>query len=499
MTAMKKVANLGKSLSDVGTIVGKPMSEIPGPRSLPFIGSSYKYLPIFGEYKLNEWADASVKKYQKYGRLVREEIFPGLTMVHVFDPDDVRVVSKYDGKFPHRFPFEAMLKYRKDNDLPVGLTNLNGEAWYDLRMKAQTKMMRPRSVSAYLGAMESVAEDMVSKIRFVRNEDGEVEDCLQEFYRWAMESIGIVCFDTRIGVISGTDLEADEFIRNVGKFFESLIRCQLAWPFHKRLKTKTYRTAMECMEKLWSISMKYVNNSLMTSAGRQAIDSTRAAREDGLSLLLYLLTSSDLNKNEVLVLVSDFLLAGVDTTAHTIAFALYLLAKNPDKQEKLFAEIQQFAPKGQPVLPEAIDKMTYLKAVEKETARVLPTVEGTMRTLTADVLLSGYLVKKGANVFTHNSVAGKLKEYFPEPEKFIPERWLRNNNESEKIHPFAVLNFGYGARACIGRRFAQQELYLGLIKILQNFTVEYHYEDMIQVQRMINMPKVTPKFKFIDR
>lgn len=496
---MKKVANFGKSLSTVSTMTGRPMSEIPGPKSFPFIGSSYKYLPIIGEYKLAEWADASVKKYKKYGKLVREEIFPGLIMVHVFDPDDVSIVSKYDGKYPHRFPFEAMLKYRRDNNLPVGLTNLNGEAWYDLRMKAQTKMMRPRSVSSYLGPMESVAEDMVSKIRFIRDENGEVNDCLQEFYRWAMESIGIVCFDTRIGVISGTDLEADEFIRNVGKFFEALIRCQLAWPFHNSFKTKNYRTAMECMEKLWSISMKYINNSLMTSAGRQAIDSTKAAREDSLSLLMYLLTSSDLSKNEVLVLVSDFLLAGVDTTAHTIAFALYLLAKNPEKQEKLFREIQELTPKGQPVLAEAVDKMTYLKAVEKETARILPTVEGTMRTLTADVLLSGFLVKKGANVFTHNSVAGKLEEYFPEPEKFIPERWLRKTADSKKTHPFAVLNFGYGARACIGRRFAQQELYLGLIKILQHFRVEYHYENMVQVQRMVNMPKVSPKFKFIDR
>jgi cytochrome P450 len=56
----------------------------------------------------------------------------------------------------------------------------------------------------------------------------------------------------------------------------------------------------------------------------------------------------------------------------------------------------------------------------------------------------------------------KKEEHFPQPDKFIPERWLKGSNgelpESKKAHPFVFMPFGYGPRMCLGRRFAELEL-----------------------------------------
>jgi cholestanetriol 26-monooxygenase len=56
-------------------------------------------------------------------------------------------------------------------------------------------------------------------------------------------------------------------------------------------------------------------------------------------------------------------------------------------------------------------------------------------------------------------------EIFPDPESFKPERWLRKDGKEAEAHPFGSMPFGFGARSCIGRRIAEQELYLVLIRV----------------------------------
>ena len=64
----------------------------------------------------------------------------------------------------------------------------------------------------------------------------------------------------------------------------------------------------------------------------------------------------------------------------------------------------------------------------------------------------------------HNDLIQKQDSYFEAPEEFVPERWLRDQDQ-KLIHPFAALPFGFGSRSCIGKRFAEQEVSLALIKV----------------------------------
>ena len=70
-------------------------------------------------------------------------------------------------------------------------------------------------------------------------------------------------------------------------------------------------------------------------------------------------------------------------------------------------------------------------------------------------------------IITHNQVACRQEKWFTNATQFTPERWLQKNRraEGQRIHPFLHLPFGYGARMCLGRRFAEMEIYILLIKV----------------------------------
>lgn len=73
---------------------------------------------------------------------------------------------------------------------------------------------------------------------------------------------------------------------------------------------------------------------------------------------------------------------------------------------------------------------------------------------------------------TQNFITCRLEKYFNNPEKFIPERWLKTNGSSAKpINPYLVLPFSHGMRSCIARRFAEQNILVLLLRVSEFFFV----------------------------
>lgn len=110
--------------------------------------------------------------------------------------------------------------------------------------------------------------------------------------------------------------------------------------------------------------------------------------------------------------------------------------------------------------------MPYLRACIKEVSRLHPVVIGHLRKVNQDMVLQGYQIPKGTEISTSQWTLTRDDEYFEEGEKFIPERFLKEdaNTEIKAKHPFASLPFGFGPRMCIGRRFAELEMEVLLIK-----------------------------------
>lgn len=98
---------------------------------------------------------------------------------------------------------------------------------------------------------------------------------------------------------------------------------------------------------------------------------------------------------------------------------------------------------------------------------VYSTVIGNGRTLQEDTVICGYNIPKGIQVVFPTIVLGTMEEYCKNADVFRPERWLKpsQGGTGENIHPFASLPYGYGARMCLGRRFADLEMQILLAKV----------------------------------
>lgn len=156
---------------------------------------------------------------------------------------------------------------------------------------------------------------------------------------------------------------------------------------------------------------------------------------------------------------------------------------------------------------ENMKHMPYLRACIKESIRLYPIGPGTLRRTNQDLEIDGFRIPKGTDVSMNTEELMRESRHFPDADKFIPERWLRDDNNlkaecpvvKKAKHPFVYLPFGFGPRMCVGKRIVDLELEIGLTKILRNFKVEYNYPpEEVFTSVLLNIPKAPLRFKFTD-
>lgn len=158
-------------------------------------------------------------------------------------------------------------------------------------------------------------------------------------------------------------------------------------------------------------------------------------------------------------------LAGHETTATALTWTWYLLAKNPEAEAKFHAEIDSVLEGRAPRL-EDMPALRYTEHVMAESMRLYPPAWGMGRMATREVELDGYRVPAGSIVLTSPYIMHRKAEWFPEPEKFLPERWEQEDHSRPK---FAYFPFGGGPRICVGERFAWMEGVLILAAVAQKW------------------------------
>ncbi|KAH9509375.1 hypothetical protein Btru_045753 [Bulinus truncatus] len=179
--------------------------------------------------------------------------------------------------------------------------------------------------------------------------------------------------------------------------------------------------------------------------------------------------SKALSEKEVVAQSMLIIFAGFETTATTLQMCLYMLARHPDIQEKVFQDIQSTVKEEVPTRDE-LSSLTYMEQFINETLRHYPPVPIVSRKAAATRTYGSTTIPKGSGVLIPISAILMDAKHFPDPEVFDPNRF------SEKISsgrdPMAFMPFGYGPRMCIGMRLAYLELKIALIYILRKMKVE---------------------------
>jgi cytochrome P450 family 3 subfamily A len=174
--------------------------------------------------------------------------------------------------------------------------------------------------------------------------------------------------------------------------------------------------------------------------------------------------SKTLNDREIVGQALIFMLAGYETTSVLMSFFFYVMATEPMVQEKVYDEIRQELGDDE-VTHEKLSQLQYLDMVINETLRMYPPFIRFDRVASQNYQLGNYQIPKGCVINVPVYPIHHDPNSWPEPEKFIPERF--SPGEKAKRHPMAFLPFGDGPRNCVGMRFALLEAKIAMAKALR--------------------------------
>ncbi|WP_431971010.1 cytochrome P450 [Nocardia sp. bgisy134] len=248
---------------------------------------------------------------------------------------------------------------------------------------------------------------------------------------------------------------------------------------------------------------------------KKIVDDVIAARrsEDPYStrdLLGLMLNSTDpatgnaLDEKNIRHQILTFLVAGHETSAGVLVFALHFLASRPDVAARARAEVDERWPgRERPHIGyEDVAKLRYLRRVIDETMRLWPIAPGYFREAKHDTTIGDgkYHFRKGDWVFVLTLAAHRDPGWGPDHDEFDPDRFLPEN--LRKLDPnvrAAYKPFGTGERACIGRQFAYHEILLALAHILHTFTIEPEPGYELDVAEQISLKPRGLRLRFHHR
>ncbi|XP_055371511.1 cytochrome P450 CYP12A2-like [Condylostylus longicornis] len=468
-----------------------PYEKIPGPSKLKLL--SY-FLPGGKFYnKSRHYISRTLR--DEYGEVVKlQGSFKQRDLVFAYNPNHFEKVYRYDGIWPSRTALETLVHYRHDLRPDIfketgTLLTTNGEQWGKLRSTVNPIMMQPKTVRIYVPRMDTTTTKFIERIRKIRDPDTlELPNNFEtEINKWALEQICLVGLDTEIGLIGNeeTDSDAQKLIDAVNIIFGMVEELEFRPSLWKYYKTPKYKKIMKAYDVLTEISLKYIDEA----TERYELTKKDDKREENEKSIVERLIKID--KKIAAVVAIEMFFAGVDTTSTTFTSCLLSLAKNPEKQEILRQEISKVLPeRDTPITEQKLKNLPYLRAVIKESIRKYPVVHEQSRTTNADFVLGKYQIPKNIDIVMNNTYYYHDSNHFSDPDKFIPERWLRNQDQSnisvsgcpvtasKPSNPFVYLPFGFGNRMCVGKRLVDMELEILLSRMVRNFNIEYNYDDI---------------------
>ncbi|KAG0340388.1 hypothetical protein BG004_006423 [Podila humilis] len=182
-----------------------------------------------------------------------------------------------------------------------------------------------------------------------------------------------------------------------------------------------------------------------------------------------------------------FLIAGSETSSTAMTFTLMFLVQNQDKLAKLREELDLATACNAPgILPtyDQVRNLPYLTGCINESLRLRPVAAtGLPREVTEDVTMKGYFFPKGTILLAQLPHLHWSDEYFPQANKYIPERWIPEESPFPPVQDFTFYPFSAGTRNCVGKNFAMMEMRLILATLILTYDIDLvpnQREDYVQ-------------------
>ncbi|KAI9033750.1 cytochrome P450 [Phycomyces nitens] len=429
---------------------------IPGPISIPFVGSLYEMLPNITE----SW----VRQFEKYGPLVYVKIL-GTEMINTNCVDIAEVFSKESEYFTKNIKGSVLNEVKR-----VGLQGLFTTDTNEIDWKLGHQLLMPafstRAIKAYQMEMGKLVQQTIRNIEQIP-QGGQI-DVIDLSTRLTFETIGRIGFGYKFGLIDSLESPSHPFIGAMSYCLQqAVVRTQQAG-FIRALPIEANRAFDRSLGLMHDTVDEVIQDRKRTpkndKENKDLLDFMLYARnEDNLGL-------SDENIRDQVV---TFLIAGHDTTANTVSWALYEISRSPEVEAQLVQEIVNSGITADELpTSEQISNLKYTTQIIKETLRRYPPIRIISRMCKKDcVIPGGYLIKKGSSVGVHLYSLHHNPSLYPNPYQWDPNRWTPE--EEQKRSRYSWMPFSTGPRACIGMAFSIQEIKTTLAMLLQKYRFCY--------------------------
>jgi cytochrome P450 len=229
--------------------------------------------------------------------------------------------------------------------------------------------------------------------------------------------------------------------------------------------------------------------SLRAAVGRIIAKERRSpsGRTTLLSLLLEARdeeTGAAMTEQQLYDEVISIFVAGYETTAVAMAWALHMLAQHPAVQQRLHSESRAMLA-GRPIGFDDLTGLPYLGQVVSESMRIYPPFWAMTRQVVADDIVGGYRIPKGALVVVSPYVTHRHPGFWKDPTRFDPDRF--GAAQSEARHKLAYFPFGAGPRFCIGERNGQLTTLLTVATIIERFSLSPVPDHEVRIHAAMTM------------
>ncbi|MGW6567556.1 cytochrome P450 [Streptomyces sp. NPDC054975] len=422
-------------------------TAIPGPAGLPLLGSMLDLK--------NDSLGTFLNARRVHGDVVRITAGPPgvrATLYGIFSAEGAQqVLATQSANFRKDNAFYQEVRESFGN----GLLTSQDEDYLRQRRLVQPLFTR-RRVDSYA---EAIATETATVVEKWRTAPDATVDVLDEMHRLALRAVARILF--------GTDVDAAVEIieRELPVLGDYVLRRGLSplniprdWP------TPGNRRAAAAHEELYAVCDRII-------AERRGATGGPDDAQDLLTLLAEAESAEDgsFDAQELREHVLVFLLAGHETTATSLGFALHLLARHPDHRKRAHDEVDRVLAGRTPGAAD-LDALPFLTQVLKEAMRLFPAGPVIGRRAVAATEIDGHTIPAGADVIVAPWVTHRHPAYWEDPERFDPDRFTP---EAEAARPrYAWFPFGGGPRACIGQHFSMLESVIALAMMLQAYDLE---------------------------
>lgn len=318
-----------------------------------------------------------------------------------------------------------------------GLLTSNGALWRRQRQAIQPAFQRER-VEAMIPLMAARTEEMLAGWRRAGAADRDIS---RDMARLTLEVVTQALFG----------IDAGESAAEIGDSFRVLSRRAL-----ERVGSLSARLGFFSMPEKRPV--KEARRRLHAVVAKLIAE--RRRRPPGADLLSKLLEARDeesgraMSEAQLQDEVTTLLLAGHETTANALSWTFYLLSEHPEAARAVEDEVDRVLGAEAPIAASAA-RLNWCRAVLQESMRLYPPAWLVSRSAIEEDVIGGYAVGRRALVSISIYDTHRLPDFWPEPEKFDPRRFLDNHDGAA---PFAYYPFGGGPRMCIGAGLAALEM-----------------------------------------